>query len=271
MSSQPPSPTAPQVKNTQNAEIAPAAETNAPTVIQGGVDATASTAPEKVEQVEQVEQQVVPAQEQEEDGTCTPGHPDFIEYILRPNPKRFVLFPVQHDDMYQMYLDSMANFWVPGELDLEADVKDWKDKLTNDERHFIKHVLGFFAASDGIVNENLVQRFASEVQVGEARAFYGIQIGIETIHSHTYSLLLDTYIKDPAEKERMFNAIDTVPSIRKKANWAFKVRHPCHTRAPSLPHRLRRDQSRSSVARIVRLLQVAMLIRLRRAALLLLN
>lgn len=203
MSSLPPSPTAPEV---QHAEIVVDADTQALTVVKQKLDCF-STAIDN---------------QNTDDSTCIPGHPDFVEYILRPNPKRFVLFPVQHEDMYQMYTDSVANFWVPGELDLEHDIKDWDNKLTEDERYFIQNVLGFFAASDGVVNENLAQRFATEVQLPEARAFYNIQIAIEQIHSHTYSLLLDTYIKNPVEKDRMFNAIETVPSIGKKAAWAMK-------------------------------------------------
>ncbi|NND77127.1 MAG: ribonucleoside-diphosphate reductase [Flavobacteriales bacterium] len=145
-----------------------------------------------------------------------------IEPILRENPNRFVLFPIVHDDIWQFYKKSEASFWTAEEIDLSADLVDWKDKLNDNERHFVKHVLAFFAASDGIVNENLAENFVSEVQYTEAKFFYGFQIMMENIHSETYSLLIDTYINDPAEKDHLFNAIDTLDCVKKKANWALR-------------------------------------------------
>lgn len=144
-----------------------------------------------------------------------------MEPLLQENKKRFVLFPIQHPEIWKMYKQAEASFWTAEEIDLAPDLKDW-ERLSADEQHFIKHVLAFFAASDGIVNENLAERFLSEVQVPEARCFYGFQIAIENIHSETYSLLIDTYIKDSIEKDRLFNAIDTVPCVTKKAEWAMK-------------------------------------------------
>jgi len=143
------------------------------------------------------------------------------EPLLRENPNRFVLFPIQYHDIWQMYKKAEASFWTAEEVDLSKDLKDW-DNLQPDERHFISHVLAFFAASDGIVNENLVERFAQEVQVPEARCFYGFQIAMENIHSEMYSLLIDTYIRDPAERVRLFNAVETLPCVAKKAEWAMK-------------------------------------------------
>ena len=131
------------------------------------------------------------------------------EPILQENKDRFVLFPIKHKDIWDMYKKAEASFWTAEEIDLSSDLQDWSDKLNNDERHFIKHVLAFFAASDGIVNENLAINFMNEVQYPEARCFYGYQIMIENIHSETYSLLIDTYIKDPQEKDKLFHAIET--------------------------------------------------------------
>jgi len=145
-----------------------------------------------------------------------------IEPILQENPNRFVLFPIQYDDIWSFYKRAEASFWTAEEIDLEADVHDWENKLTDDERHFIKHVLAFFAASDGIVNENLAENFLSEVQYTEAKFFYGFQVAIENIHSETYSLLIDTYIKDKADKDMLFNALDTIDCVQKKANWALR-------------------------------------------------
>lgn len=144
------------------------------------------------------------------------------EPILIENKDRFVLFPIKHNDMWKMYKDAEASFWTAEEIDLSQDLNDWNNKLNDDERHFIKHVLAFFAASDGIVNENLAVNFMQEVQYPEARCFYGFQIMMENIHSETYSLLIDTYIKDPQEKDKLFHAIDTVPCVGKKAEWAIK-------------------------------------------------
>ena len=144
------------------------------------------------------------------------------EPLLRANPSRFVLFPIKYGDIWHFYKKAEASFWTAEEVDLSKDVKHWESVLTNDERHFISRVLAFFAASDGIVNENLVVRFSKEVQVPEARCFYGFQIMIENIHAEMYSLLIDTYIKDPVERDFLFRAIETVPCVGKKADWALK-------------------------------------------------
>jgi ribonucleoside-diphosphate reductase beta chain len=143
------------------------------------------------------------------------------EFLLKPNPNRFVLFPIQHDSIWKMYKQAEACFWTAEEIDLSPDLLDWQ-KLTDNEKHFIKHVLAFFAASDGIVNENLATNFIREVQIPEARCFYGFQIAIENIHAETYSLLIDTYIKDPTEKANLFNALETVPCVGKKGDWALR-------------------------------------------------
>ncbi len=143
------------------------------------------------------------------------------EPLLQENPNRFVLFPIVHDDIWQMYKKAEASFWTAEEIDLHADLQDWENKLNDNERYFIKHILAFFAASDGIVNENLAENFVAEVQYTEAKFFYGFQIAIENIHSETYSLLIDTYIKDKAEKNKLFNAIETIDCVKKKAEWAL--------------------------------------------------
>lgn len=144
------------------------------------------------------------------------------EPILAENKDRFVLFPIKYNDIWEFYKKSEASFWTAEEIDLSNDLADWNNKLNDNERHFIKHVLAFFAASDGIVNENLAINFLNEVQYPEARCFYGFQIMIENIHSETYSLLIDSYIKDPVEKDKLFHAIDTVPCVGKKAEWALR-------------------------------------------------
>ncbi|HWY37131.1 MAG TPA: ribonucleoside-diphosphate reductase small subunit [Bacteroidia bacterium] len=144
------------------------------------------------------------------------------EPLLTENKDRFVLFPIRHNDIWKMYKQAEASFWTAEEIDLASDMHDWNEKLNADEKHFIKHVLAFFAASDGIVNENLAVNFMSEVQLPEARCFYGFQIMMENIHSETYSLLIDTYIKDPVEKDSLLHAIDTVPCVKKKADWALR-------------------------------------------------
>ena len=144
-----------------------------------------------------------------------------MEPLLTENKSRFVIFPIQHDDIWQMYKQAEASFWTAEEIDLSPDLQDWEN-LNEGERHFISHVLAFFAASDGIVNENLAENFLKEVQYPEAKFFYGNQIMMENIHSETYSLLIDTYINDPAEKDRLFNAIETIPCIKRKAEWALK-------------------------------------------------
>ena len=144
------------------------------------------------------------------------------EPLLKENKGRFVLFPIKHDDIWQFYKKEEASFWTAEEIDLHQDLTDWNKKLNDDERYFIKHVLAFFAASDGIVNENLAENFVNEVQYTEAKFFYGFQIMMENIHSETYSLLIDTYIKDPKEADRLFNAIETFDAIKKKAEWALR-------------------------------------------------
>ncbi|TDN39681.1 ribonucleoside-diphosphate reductase [Hymenobacter sp. UV11] len=143
-----------------------------------------------------------------------------MEPLLAENPNRFVLFPIQNPQVWEFYKKAEASFWTAEEIDLSQDQKDWNN-LNDNERHFIKHVLAFFAASDGIVNENLAINFMQEVQMPEARCFYGFQIMMENIHSETYSLLIDTYIKDPKEKDYLFNALETVPAVQRKGQWAL--------------------------------------------------
>jgi len=143
------------------------------------------------------------------------------ELLLKENKDRFVILPIKYPEIWEMYKKCEASFWTAEEIDLGDDMKYW-DAMNDGERHFISHVLAFFAASDGIVNENLAINFMSEVQLPEARCFYGFQIMMENIHSETYALLIDTYIKDPAEKDRLFHAIDTVPCVGKKAQWALR-------------------------------------------------
>lgn len=143
------------------------------------------------------------------------------EILLQENKDRFVLFPIKYDKIWSMYKQAENSFWTAEEVDLSADQKDW-ERLNDGEKHFITNVLAFFAASDGIVNENLAVNMMNAVQLPEARCFYGFQIMIENIHSEMYSLLIDTYVKDPAEKHRLFNAIETVPCVKKKADWALR-------------------------------------------------
>ncbi|KQX15162.1 MULTISPECIES: ribonucleotide-diphosphate reductase subunit beta [unclassified Flavobacterium] len=145
-----------------------------------------------------------------------------VEPILQENKNRFVIFPIKHHDIWEWYKKMEASFWTAEEIDLHQDLTDWNNKLSDDERYFIKHILAFFAASDGIVNENLAENFVNEVQYAEAKFFYGFQIMMENIHSETYSLLIDTYVKDEAEKAELFNALEVFPAIRKKADWALK-------------------------------------------------
>ncbi|PBJ06618.1 ribonucleotide-diphosphate reductase subunit beta [Flavobacterium sp. ACN6] len=145
-----------------------------------------------------------------------------IEPILQENKNRFVIFPIKHHDIWEWYKKMEASFWTAEEIDLHQDLTDWNNKLNDDERYFIKHILAFFAASDGIVNENLAENFVNEVQYAEAKFFYGFQIMMENIHSETYSLLIDTYVKDEAEKAELFNALEVFPAIKKKADWALK-------------------------------------------------
>jgi ribonucleoside-diphosphate reductase beta chain len=144
------------------------------------------------------------------------------EKILQDNPGRFVLFPIEHNDIWKYYKQQEACFWTAEEIDLAQDIQDWDNKLNDDEKHFVKHILAFFAASDGIVNENIALNFVNEVQYTEAKMFYGFQIMMENIHSETYSLLIDSYIKDKEEQLNLFNAIETIPAIKKKAEWAMR-------------------------------------------------
>ena len=144
------------------------------------------------------------------------------EPILAENKDRFVIFPIKHNDIWEFYKKSEASFWTAEEIDLSNDNADWENKLNDNERHFVKHVLAFFAASDGIVNENLAENFVKEVQYPEAKHFYGFQIMMENIHSQMYSLLINTYINDKAEQDYLFRAIETVPVVKKKAEWALK-------------------------------------------------
>ena len=144
-----------------------------------------------------------------------------LEPLLVEDPNRFVLFPIKHDDIWQYYKKAEASFWTAEEIDLSQDLADWK-KMNDGERHFVSHVLAFFAASDGIVNENLANNFLKEVQYAEAKCFYGFQIMMENIHSETYSLLIDTYINDPKEKDHLLRAIETIDCVKKKADWALK-------------------------------------------------
>ncbi|MEE6463398.1 hypothetical protein FKM82_005893 [Ascaphus truei] len=149
------------------------------------------------------------------------GCSDQDEPLLKKNPRRFVIFPIKYPDIWKMYKQAQASFWTAEEVDLSKDFAHW-DKLKSEEKYFISHILAFFAASDGIVNENLVERFSQEVQVPEARCFYGFQILIENIHSEMYSLLIQTYIRDPQRRDFLFNAIETMPCIKKKAEWALR-------------------------------------------------
>ncbi|OTA61906.1 putative ribonucleotide reductase small subunit RnrA [Hypoxylon sp. EC38] len=183
---------------------------NAP--IDASVDAIANEIESKKEIIKEQEKPSVAP-------TIKPEEAD--EPILQENPQRFVLFPIKYHEIWQMYKKHEASFWTAEEIDLSKDLHDWSNRLNDDEKFFISHILAFFAASDGIVNENLVERFSGEVQIPEARCFYGFQIMMENIHSETYSLLIDTYIKEPAQKTHLFNAIETIPCIRKKADWAL--------------------------------------------------
>ena len=147
-----------------------------------------------------------------------------LEPLLTPDENRFVMFPIKYEDIWSMYQKQVDCFWRPEEIDLSKDLSHW-DALNKDEQHFISMILAFFAASDGIVLENLAQRFMSDVQVSEARALYGFQIAMENIHSNTYSNLIETYIKDNEEKSKLFNAISNYPCIKKKSDWAQKWIH----------------------------------------------
>lgn len=143
------------------------------------------------------------------------------EKLLEENPYRFTTFPIEYPRIWQAYKDQMGCFWTAEEIDFSKDQADW-DKMTEKEKHFIKFILAFFAASDGIVNENLVENFSDEIQATEAKCFYGFQIMMENVHSETYSILIENYIKEPVEKDKLFKAIETVPAVKKKADWALR-------------------------------------------------
>lgn len=145
-----------------------------------------------------------------------------MEPLLAENPKRFVILPIQYHDMWKFYKESEASFWVAEEIDFSKDLVDWRTKLTQEEQYFIKNILAFFAASDGIVLENLALNFMKEIQIPEARFFYSFQAMMENIHSHAYGLMIDTYIQNEEEKNKLFNAIETVDAVKQKANWALK-------------------------------------------------
>lgn len=145
-----------------------------------------------------------------------------IEPLLKPSLDRFVLFPIKHEDIWESYKKAESVFWTFEEIDLSKDRDEWVNKLTDNDRYFIKHILAFFAASDGIVMENLAVRFMREIQIPEARAFYSFQIAMENVHSETYSGLIDCYIKDQKERDLLFNAIETIPCVKRKAEWALK-------------------------------------------------
>lgn len=146
------------------------------------------------------------------------------EPLLQESLDRFVLLPIKYDNLWKMYKEQMANFWTAEEINLSDDLSDWA-KLNKDEKHFISHILAFFSASDGIVNENLCLRFYNDIKAPEARAFYTFQMAMETIHAETYAQLIDTYIKNPKEKEYLFKAVENIPCIQKKADWAMKWIH----------------------------------------------
>ncbi|XP_028592198.2 ribonucleoside-diphosphate reductase subunit M2 B [Podarcis muralis] len=164
----------------------------------------------------QGDERLLPSSGETEDGLKLGEEP-----LLRKNPRRFVIFPIQYPDIWKMYKQAQASFWTAEEVDLSKDLPHW-NKLKPEEKYFISHILAFFAASDGIVNENLVERFSQEVQIPEARCFYGFQILIENVHSEMYSLLIDTYIKDPEKRDFLFNAIETMPCVKRKADWALR-------------------------------------------------
>ena len=147
------------------------------------------------------------------------------EAILTPNPNRFTLFPLKHHDLWELYKRAESSFWTAGELDFSADSKDW-EQLTHNEKHFLLHILAFFAGSDGLVLENLLSNFFTEVQIPEARSFYAMQAAMENIHGEVYSLLIDTFAESDTQKESLFNAIETIPCVGKKADWAKKWMDP---------------------------------------------
>ncbi|XP_037382805.1 ribonucleoside-diphosphate reductase subunit M2 [Talpa occidentalis] len=198
----------PQPKGSPRKGLGPADKENTPPAV-GATRILASKTARRIfpEPAEQVGAAPAPSRE--------------TEPLLKENPRRFVVFPIQYHDIWQMYKKAEASFWTAEEVDLSKDIQHW-ETLKPSERHFISHVLAFFAASDGIVNENLVERFSQEVQITEARCFYGFQIAMENIHSEMYSLLIDTYIKDSEQREHLFNAIETMPCVKKKADWALR-------------------------------------------------
>lgn len=159
------------------------------------------------------------------DAADTADTEPFVEPILRPTLDRFTLFPIRYPKVFEMYGKHQRAFWTAQEIDLARDVQEW-ERLSPDERFFLSNILAFFAASDGIVNENLAMNFATEVQIPEARCFYGFQMAMENVHSEVYSLLIDTFVKDTAEKARLLNAIETVPCVRRKAEWALRYTDP---------------------------------------------
>lgn len=153
---------------------------------------------------------------------CSVEKPFPTEDIQKKNPNRFTLFPIKHQDIWKFYKKHVDSFWVAEEIDLSTDLRDWNDKLSENERFFITQILAFFVVSDGIVLENLLTRFMSDVQYPEARCFYGFQIAMENVHSEVYSLLIDTYVQDPVEKHKLFHAIETMPIIKSKTDWAIR-------------------------------------------------
>lgn len=198
--------------------VQPAADTPETADLNSSTDTSdSSVSDSSVEElVEDMEKVTVTEHRQLElDGKLKP------EPLLEENPGRFVLFPIQNPEVWDMYKKAEASFWTAEEIDLASDLKDYEN-LNKNERHFISHVLAFFAASDGIVNENLAANFATEIQIPEARCFYGFQIAVENIHSETYSLLIDTYVRDKKERNHLLNAIETVPCVQKKAEWALQ-------------------------------------------------
>ena len=145
-----------------------------------------------------------------------------MEFLTDPKQERYILFPIQHEDMWQAYKKAQALDWRAEEIDFSQDTNDWIQKINDQEKHFIEYTLAFFAASDGVVNENLMERFANEVTPLEAKFFYGFQIAIENVHSETYSLMIDTFVKDPVKKNKLFNAIENMDCVKQKAQWAIK-------------------------------------------------
>lgn len=190
-----------------------------PSPIKGLKTTSKIMTPEKKQGVKR--QLVTPETTPQKAAVPADSYPIEDEPLLCPNPERFVIFPIKYHDIWDFYKKAVASFWTTEEVDLAKDISDWNN-LKEDERGFISHVLAFFAASDGIVNENLVSNFCQEVQVPEARCFYGFQMAIENIHSEMYSLLIDTYVQDTKEKLHLFRAVETVPCVGKKANWALK-------------------------------------------------